>query len=492
MPAIVGMVFFIIYALTAQQGISWQDSGEYQFRVLDHGVDTLLVGGIARIHPAYIGTCRAFVAIASPFASPCHAVTLFSGFCMAVALGLMSWLLSLCTGRRAIAAMAAASLGLAHMAWWLSCMAEVYTMSLAFIFAELLLLRKSFNDPRFWPLLFFVNALHLCAHDFALIGLAVYGISFLAAGNWKRPLLILPCIAAFALGGIPVWVLMVRYMAAGNSLVAAVSSLLFGEAFAEQVTGTGSLRTGFLLANLGLAAMSFVTPAWLFAASGFRSGLSGDKPFKRALIAVTALHALFWIRYNVPDQATFVLPTLGLLFLWAGIGMSAHPRRAVAAVAIGVALQLLAPIVATSILHTPSFESVAAKIHSRVLPYRDDISYWMKPWKHNEHSAEMFAADVLAQLTDGDMLFADNTPAAPILVARLLEKDKTFNWELSSPFTDESLFRKTYEAGRRNDLYVVSTEWAYGPGVEGARYEQCGVLYRLSAAPGQGDQETGE
>ena len=54
---------------------------------------------------------------------------------------------------------------------------------------------------------------------------------------------------------------------------------------------------------------------------------NGKTIFRNALGALTVLHGAFWVRYFVADQATSILPTLGLLAVWAGVGCSTVCRN---------------------------------------------------------------------------------------------------------------------------------------------------------------------
>ena len=62
--------FYLLYAFTAQRGVSWQDSGEFQYRAFIG--DYHWHSGIARAHPLYILLARGFAAGFAP-ASRLHA-----------------------------------------------------------------------------------------------------------------------------------------------------------------------------------------------------------------------------------------------------------------------------------------------------------------------------------------------------------------------------------------------------------------------------------
>jgi hypothetical protein len=130
------LIFSLFYALTCQQGVSWQDSGTFQWRVLTGDYVGRL--GLALAHPLYIFVARIFDQI--PMGSSAWRLNVFSGIGMSVALANLAGVLTLLTGRRWIGLLIATMLAVAHAVWWLSTLAEVYTWSVAGLTAELWLL----------------------------------------------------------------------------------------------------------------------------------------------------------------------------------------------------------------------------------------------------------------------------------------------------------------------------------------------------------------
>ena len=135
-----------------------------------------------------------------------------------------------------------------------------------------------------------------------------------------------------------------------------VKSLLFGREFESVVMGTGPVRWGLVLSNFALAGIGFLNPAWLFAiASVTRTVQDGseevrgeNRVFRIVLVCLTILHFLFWVRYFVPDQATFILPTAALLSVWVGLGverMKLSPSRAIQYAFLSLSFSILVPLV---------------------------------------------------------------------------------------------------------------------------------------------------
>ena len=405
-------VFAVLYVATAQRGVSWQDSGMFQFRVWrgDYYGDL----GLALAHPLYIAGARAFTAL-----WPGHLpfmLNAFSGIGMAVALANLAAVATLLTGRRWIGFAAAAMLGVAHTPWWLSTIAQVRTWTLADLTVELWLLVLLLRRPRWQTLaaLAFVSGLGWTLHNFALLALPVYLVVAVALlvrrklPAWSAVL----AAAAYLIGAGPYLAMIVREAFRLEDGVAAIRSALFGNTFAAAVLNIGS-SSKYLKENAALTSLNFVSfllPLAAIGWAGFRRRLGA--PLAACLAAITVIMVLFVIRYPVPDQFNFTLPALVMIALAAAVGLavltdaSANWRRA--AIAACVISVVLPPVVYAA---GPTLVRLAGfKVQVNRQPMRDEIRYWVAPWKQNERSAELFAVSALRQAS-GDM----DTPAGVIV-----------------------------------------------------------------------------
>ena len=483
LPCCVFAFFFLVYALGGQRGLSWQDSGEYQLRIFTG--DYVWTQGIARAHPLYIALARGFMQIL-PRSLAAYAVTLTSGFSMSVALVLLFSLVRRLSGGRVLPALlASVALGFCHMPWWMSCMAEVYTLSLAFLMGELYAIFRVRDSPRWLAAAFFLNGLHLAVHDFALLDLAVLaGYLLWLAVRERRPSLLFLCAGVWIAGAVPV-LLQVADVCRAEGAVQAVKSLLFGAGYEAAVTGAGGIKRNLTAANFALASVSFANPVWLLAfLRGKRRAETPpapSRPFRCALIALTAIHFLFWVRYFVSDQATFLLPTLGLLAVWTGIG-AAHLSKGSAyflqLASLSALFSIFVPLVLSKALALYGF----AAPRVRALPFRNEFAYWLLPWKAGEDSCERFIRSVARQLGGGDLLFADTTPGAPLRAAQVRGRlpDVRIITPLDALSRQETL--AAMDAARR--VYVVSPERGYAHPETillngGYRFAKEGVLYRV-------------
>lgn len=493
--AAVFLTFLTLYAVTAQRGVSWQDSGIFQHRVLTGTFTPLGGGGLAVVHPWYLTFARMFC-LFFPAPLRLYAVNLFSGVGLAVAVSLLAMLVCRLTRQRAAAVVAAVTLGLAQMAWWLATIAEVYTWSLAFLFAELLCLLQVCEVVRlgrwtaWWCALLAVNGVHASLHNVALLNLPVYAVLWvfqIRQRPWRARRLIgfaCGCALSWTVGAAELISIFIKDLQESQSILASMSSLLVGSTYGGAVLGNTPGNVRLALQNLALSGCSFLTPCWLLALGAVRARARDPRRvFTWATLALTLIHAFFWVRYFVPDQATFMLPTLGLCSVWVGIGSESFLERGGRRCRL---MTLLVAGLACQILLPPALAQVARRYvsRSRQLPFRDEARYWLVPWKHDETSAQQFSEAVDATLGEGDVLVGDLTAVNPLQAARAAGICHG-NWRLISEWSGETesdavrIAWDVLQAGKR--VFVVSPVRGYTPEalLKSCDFEKDGVLWRV-------------
>jgi len=494
----------LIYALTAQRGVGWQDSGEFQYRIL--AGDYFWISGIARAHPFYIFAARIFAALFPP-QDRFFAINLFSGIGMSVALAFLALILWRLTRNVWAIVIACLTLGLAHMVWWMSTTAEVYTWSSACLLAEVYCLLRVIETESvavggiggpsacatlgWWAALAFANGVHASIHNFAFLNWPVYGLFFIVChlkenrGFVLRR--VLACVFLWLFGAAFLVVLFAWEWQSSGSLTETVKSLLFGREFEQVVLGARAVNWHLAAMNFVLAGVSLLNPCWLLTGLGWK-GLKGCGAARTCLLGLTLIHAVFWARYFVADQATFVLPTLSLLAIWAGAGASAAAGRCARGL---IPLACLIPLCSVG---GPLVADRVLKAHeggvsrSRALPFRDEARYWLLPWKHNERSAEQFVNCLRGILRDGDVLFADNTSAGPILAMREAGAFSE-NFRLITFFTGESDAELVRLAASGKRFLIVSPVSGYASAslLDGSfHFVREGVVFRAVANAPQG------
>ncbi len=506
--ALVGLAALAVYAATAQRGISWQDSGEYQYKFLAGAYDWEVGAGIARLHPTYILLTR-LLAACLPGAGVPYVYALSSGVGMALALAVLVLTVHGVTRSVRAGCLAAALLGGAHMVWWLSTLAEVYTWSLALLMLELACLMRALRARSFaWfaGALFF-NGCHFGVHHFALLNLPVYAVLFLLlfrhkAWQWGA------CAALWMIGALPILIPIARYGMACGSLEAVIRSALFGEVFQQKILALDVREGPLWVSNMALSSCSFMNPCWLYAAvvplaawrgrkgrgrkeegRGRKENAqcatfnvrAGTPALSATLLALTGVHALFWVRYLVPDQATFLLPTLGLLAVWAGMGAARVLRGRRGWFAASVAVSLACSVLAPHVTRLAADRLLPSR--SRVLPFRDEFAYWAYPWKHNEDSAERFVEAVARErYPEGMVVWADTTAVAPLMAAQAMGRlPASWRWlSFWQNEADEAIMRQLRASP--DGGYVVSPVRCYVPEAildRASSFERRGVLHRI-------------
>ncbi len=413
-------VFSGLYFVTAQPGACWQDSGDHQLRIVR--ADYEGERGLALAHPLFIAAGQLCKLV--PFGDPTTRFNRMSGLAMAVALANLAVLVSLITGRRWIGAAAAAMLAVMHTPWWLATITETYTMNAAMFTAELiafvLLLRSP--GPLRAAALFLICGLSLCVHNLSLLALPVYVISLLVIVRRRRlsRAALGICALAYVAGASPYFFMVVDSALRSGNFPGALQSALFGR-YGAEVAGIAD-KWRFFKVNAGLAALNFVSlilPLALFGWTKMRQRLGTQ--LAASLWAITAIEMLFVARYPVPDQFSFLLPSLVMIAIAAGVGVAAIAEKS------GRWRAWMIAVCALSIMLPPATYANISNIISLVgmdglrvprRPFRDEIRYWMVPWKQDEDSAQRFARAALNEAAPDGMIVCDSTDYPPLILTR--------------------------------------------------------------------------
>lgn len=216
----------------------------------------------------------------------------------------------------------------------------------------------------FFAIAAFLSGVQLEVHNFALLALPVYAVAALAKKLGVKWIAV--SAGAFAVGA-SYWLYALFTRGPSDVLVGA---------YADKVAGFLPSDWKVAVFNMALAALSLAAPAILAIRHGLRR-----EPFFAALFAI---HALFFVRYFVPDQAMFLLPTLFFAFL-----MLRSEKLSPRETGMLAGLQFIIPACAFLIMRQLPQDAERAKRH----PHRDDAAYFALPWKFNDDSADRCAAE---------------------------------------------------------------------------------------------------
>jgi hypothetical protein len=479
---------FVLYVGSMAPGVLWQDSGLSQIRVLDRDLYGDL--GLALAHPLYYVLALGFQYL--PFGESAFKTNMVSVFFGAVTVANVFLLLRWETSAFA-AVLGAFTLAVAHTFWQHCALAEVYTVSTALLTAELICLSRFNSDPRrrWLVLLFFSNGLGVSNHLVALLSMACYAtlVGYLAIRRRLSLLDLLCAAAAWTLGaGLYLGMIAARVWA-GEPLGETLSSALFGHAFADNVL-TLLPPAGVIAAGLAYVALNFPTPTIVLLLPGLAVVFGRRRRrINRILAVLLVVHLLWAIRYDVPDQYTFFIPTIVILSIVIGLGAERflsthHPRwRTILLVCALLPPAIYVPLPVILPHLNVDLEDLGVQ---REVPYRDDAVYFLHPWKTGYRNAERFARHLADMLPPGSVLVADTTTVRPLHYMLRLGRWRTdvrllTTGELNAPGVEESL-RGKLAAGL---VYVVTPSYAPAWLREGYQFERVEIVYRV-LAPGSG------
>lgn len=262
---------------------------------------------------------------------------------------------------------------------------------------------------------------------------------------------------------------------------------MFGEAFASKVL---SLRISgtLLLRSATYLALDFPTPLVLLALVGIsRAGRLRSGPVGAALIALLVVHLLWAVRYDVPDQYSFFIPSVVIIAIWIGIGADAvlgRWSRRMPVVLLGLAL--VPPAVYAPLPWAARAAGVSLGVR-REVPYRDSYQFYLWPWKTGYRGPERFAKEIQQSLPRNAVLIGDYASHRPLhyLIATGHWRSDLVIWPPHRPrgvtgptWPEEDQIREELQAGR---VYVVSPRPLYCPRwlVENYEFEPAGVVFRV-------------
>jgi hypothetical protein len=477
----------ILYGVSCAPGLLWQDSGLIQYRVLNNDIDGFL--GLAVAHPLYylLAICAKIV----PWGQLAHRVNLLSSLAGAVAVANLFILVRMWTGRSLAGILAALALALSHTFWQHASMAETYTLWTALFTAELIVLLRYTQTGRkgflYW--LGLLNGLAVAVHMLGIIPLAVY-VVYLGVLCQRRvigPRDLTIVALAWVVGCLPYEVLIVHRMVETGDILGTVSSALFGSQWKGQVLNV-TLSVRIIKENLLFWALNFPTPNAVLGVLGLALVVRRARldTFGAMVLALTLLFLAFAFRYTVPDRYAFFIPFYAMVCLLMGWGThvvlaKGHGRwvlgTMILAALLPVAVYAVAPWLAQrSGMRMPTRGDV---------PYRDDLSFFLRPWKTGYTGADRFAREALGSAAPHAVIYADLTTVGPLLVTQQTQTVRSdvaiANPVIPSPASPPLNAQVLPGLLETRPIYVVSCKSGYCPQFMLARYDlvKAGLLWQV-------------
>lgn len=410
-------IFAVIYGVSCAPGLLWQDSGLIQYRVLHHDIHGFF--GLALAHPLYYWV--AFAAKAVPVGDALFRINLISALAGAISVANVFLLVRLWLGQTGPAVLAAISLGLSHTFWRHACIAETYTLWTLFFTCELVLfcLYVQTRKMSFAYALAGINGLAISVHMLGCLS----GICYLAYGlnSLRKQRINLSKIALITMiwliGTLPYSFLIVHEIFQSQDIAGTLVSAAFGDRWQDDVLNA-SVSWRVARENILYIVLNYPTVN----IGLFIIGLSGllHKQTRGVMMgvlgALSLVFLLFAWRYTVSDRYAFFIPFYCVMAVFIGKGLQGLSKNDNTwAVRLALAFSLC-PVVVYALMPGVLRARGYSLGTRQNIPYRDDLTYFLQPWKTGYRGADRFAQEVFEQLNEHAVLYADHTTVAPLVL----------------------------------------------------------------------------
>lgn len=478
----------VLYIISCAPGALWQDSGLIQYRIWHNDIEGF--SGLAVSHPLFY--ILAIGAKQVPLGEFAHRVNLVSAIAAAVAVANMFLLVRLWLGRDLPAVIAAVTLGVSHTFWRHASIIETYTLWTPLFLAELIMLLQyaRTNRVRYLYWLGLLNGLAIAVHMLASIPFVCYAvfIVFLLAKKEIRTRNFGIIVLLWVVGALPYEFLIAGTMIQTGDVAGTLASAAFGTRWQGAVLNA-SLSMRMAKENFCYILFNFPTPNILLFFAGCLGlfKMSPSRSFRNILLALVVLFFVFAFRYTVPDRYAFFIPIYCMVSILIGLGTHLlQDRMNRKAFALLVLFFSLLPIGVYGAAPT-----LAGRMQLNIgtrddIPYRDDHTYFLRPWKTGYKGAERFADEALDLVADNAVVYADVTTVAPLLLAQQVKGKRpdvkivsgTVNSD-NAPQLNELTIGKLLENG---SIYVVSPKPGYCPAFVLEDYDlvRAGILWRVA------------
>ncbi|MHC4620897.1 MAG: protein O-mannosyl-transferase family [Planctomycetota bacterium] len=476
-----------LYVLSCAPGLLWQDSALLSYRVWHNDIEGDM--GLALSHPLYM--MMGIIVKYIPVGELAYKLNLLSALLGALAVANLFLFVRLWLGRDLPAIVAAISLALSWTFWQNAVMAEVYTLSAALLFVELIALLQYSRTRRvgYLYLLGLFNGLAIANHLWGLLPLVCYGVFWvlLLVRREIRPKHLAVILLLWIAGAAPYEYLIVKNIILSGDVPGTISSALFGRLWQGEVLNT-SVSVSIAVQNFAFVLLNFPTPNLVFFFVGLWAlrKASPSRGFAIILVAMLILYFVFAFRYTVVDRYVFFIPFYCLAAVLIALGADMFLRRARRNVLV-FAVAAFAFLPALVYVFTPGLARKTYKSlgQRRQRPYRDEYTYFLQPWKTGYLGAQKFADEALGMVEPGAIIYADATVIHTLLYAQQAQDNRPdvkivsgyYASENAPDFSEDTISQLMNESA----VYVVSAEKTYCPEFILKNYSTVkrGVLYQV-------------
>jgi len=204
------------------------------------------------------------------------------------------------------------------------------------------------------------------------------------------------------------------------------------------------------------------------------------------VIALLVLFFAFAFRYTISDRYAFFIPFYSMVALFIGLGVHAVQRRySGTRILYLVGGLTLLPIAVYALVPT-LVQRFNVQLGTRGdVPYRNDSTYFLQPWKTGYRGAERFAAEALAGTERDAVIYADTTTVGPLLYVQEIQATRPDVKIVTGIASSEGAPAYGPEAFAElppsRPVYVTSNKPGYGPAFILGQHEtvRAGVLWKV-------------
>ena len=426
-----------------------------------------------------------------PIGDLAHRLNLMSGVFGAFAVANLFLFVRLWLGKVFPAVISAVSLMLAWTFWQYSVICETYTLFAALMFCELimLLMYDRTKEKRYLFYLAALNGLGFGNHMLAVFSLMCM-LVYISVLVWRREIKVRSVLLMAMLWmvcALPIEFLFIERLIKTGDFGGTVSSLLYGDLWRNDVLNMNITPT-IIAEDMVFIGMNFPTPNFLllFAGIYFAYRTKCSKVIVSTLSALLFLYFVFAFRYTIPYRFSFFIPFYCITAILIGAGANwITENRDSKALVISILLFSLLPIPTYIAAPEIARKYYPALGQRRQRPYRDEYTFFLRPWKNGYRGAERFAVEALEVAQPGSILYSDSTCVHPILYKQIkdgLGADvmviSNCDWSEGAPVLNEETVAKYMN---ESAVYVVSPIKTYCPGfmLEKYDFEQVWPLYKV-------------
>jgi len=481
------LIAFALYALTANKGPQWQDSGEQQIRMMEGRIEHM--HGIALMHPVHFYLGR-WAYLLLPIEAG-FAITLVSAFAAAIALANLNLLLAWCNVSAVARCCAVGGLMLAHTFFEHATHTESYMLVAALLTTEWLLLAAFLRSQR-WPwlvFLFFVNGLGIANHMLATLATPVYAVVFtcflLRRDKNKVPLGSMAAIPlAWLVGLTPLLMVMYDDYQQGHDLIATLKSTAFGT-YANDVVNTRVSLKGVGLA-MGFCGYNFPNVLLPLVPVGL---IAGRRKLPRllyvSLLTQAAIYGLFVIRYSIVDQYSYFFVVYLFFAVFAAVGFDTVRLRLQPTLARWFGLLAAISVAITPLIYMATAATLEARGMLRGMvgnkPYRNGYQAFFVPWgAGDDHVDQLNNAIMQAVDDDGTVLFVERMTSFALCYQQIegrLSSDVSIDVIGDGPYASEMLADIKAKLNEGSTVVLVPRDRDHPPALPGFELERTGDIY---------------